>query len=296
MPRRSSSSSKNQVKKDARQQWLAIGAGIIAVVLLVGALWWFNPSAAKPSSATTTLLSAPIQTNSNLLDVQQVQAIIASYPQQRSFTANYTGSVYSDITTSPQPMNTNITSSYSRYNDSAFTSTFVSSPGAESFSTAAYYSANGLTYECTANATSNYTCQRATNPFNATDFGLSIFLTAITNSSNKSIAVSNSSVDGIPCLEMSTSSNSTLNESGMTIRGTESISGCIEPRYRIPLVLNLTSLSTASGIYTNATGSTRINPISETLRVHLLLVNLTNSSSQAQVENLPANARIVSGR
>jgi hypothetical protein len=270
---------------------VVIGA-IIGVVVLAGILWAaLGMHGSTPPVTTSTVLSTQTY-NSSQLSVDSFLSTLAAYNQQLTFTANYTGTIYTPLSTSPQPMTGNLMSQFQRYNDSAVSITSISSPEAGNLQTAVYYTSNGLSYACS-KSTLNYSCQQIPTAYNATTFGLSVFLGALSNSSAKTASHFNSSYDGIPCIAISTSTNSTYNDSGVIVKTSSIASGCVQPVYRIPLVLNLSSESSAAGSYLNGTKETTITPVSEQVMVNLHLVGLTNSSSQSAVTTLPANAVIV---
>lgn len=270
--------------------------GAIAVVIVLVALVWLASSTghASPIHATTITVNATVnaaQSSSGELSAQDIITLLSPYQQPQQFTANYTGSIYTAISTGAAPITGNLTAEYERYNNSARSYTDIVSSQAGVFKTMTYYSNNGIAYACAANSTSrSYICQSALTKFNASDFGLSMLLSAMSNSSSRTISVSNSSYRGTPCIGISSRTNSSYNNSGVIIATMAQVSGCIEPRYRIPLLLNFSSLSIASGTYFNGTTKTKVPPVSESLMVNMRLTGITNSSSQSEVQSLPANA------
>jgi hypothetical protein len=183
-----------------------------------------------------------------------------------------------------------------RYNGSALYITSEQSREPYPFNSTSryYYSTNGTSYSCTSNFTANYTCQPASVSLNLSTFGLSTFLGLLSvnayNLSDVPATVSNSSYNGIPCLATYIKVSNSTESSGATLSITDTLSGCIQPVYKVPLELNISAVGTESGSYPNGTV---MKPETVTLGLNLHLTNLTNSSSPSEVENLPANALIV---
>ncbi|MDE1865250.1 MAG: hypothetical protein KGH94_01260 [Candidatus Micrarchaeota archaeon] len=280
-----------------------MAAAVIVVILVVGAIGWFaiSGNAYKPVHPPYTSTSIPqINTNTNSNNgafESSAKALISklsAYPQQQQFTANYSGSIYTALSTTPTPLSGNLTSQYERYNNSALSVTSVFYNGTNTFKTAVYYSGNGSSYACISNATtSRYTCQTVRTEFNSSTFALSVLLGALSNSSSRSLAYSNSSYNGISCIAISMNSISSTNQSGVIINSTERLNGCIQPSYRIPLYLNISSYSIASGSYQNGSRRSSVPSVSESLSVNLHMTSLINSSSKSVVESLPANATML---
>ena len=293
--RKSKATSKRSAAPKGQQNIAIIGA-VIGVIVLAGIIWAaYGLGGSSPVSTTTAFTTTIASTSSSgQLSAQTFLSTLASYRQQPQFTANYVGTLYSALS-SGTPTTGNLITQFQRYNNSAVSTTDISSMQAGSLNTAVYYGSNGIAYGCTTGQTQNYTCQQIPTAFNASTFGLSVFLGALSNSSAHTVSQINSSYDGIPCIALSTLTNNTYNDSGVIVTTKSVVSGCVQPVYRIPLVLNLTSESTAAGSYQNGTGRTTITPVKEDVLVNLHIVNLTNSSSQSIVENLPANAVILGG-
>lgn len=288
---------KKGAKRSSQKALIAVGAVAAVIVIALAAVIWASSGNPAGHKATTTTMrqggSTVSQQSGEKLSAQDLITILSSYRQQEQFTANYSGSVYTSISTGSGPITGNLTSEFMRYNGSARTITAILSDQVGELMTSVYYPANGLSYACTANSTMNYTCQRVNTNFNASTFGLSSFLGSPSNSSSKTITAFNSSYRGIPCIGLSSRMNSSYNSSGVIVTTRQSISSCVQPEYRIPLLLSINTTSTASGSYLNGSRRTAVPPVSETVMVNLHLVNLTNSSSQSEVEGLPANAVIV---
>jgi hypothetical protein len=159
----------------------------------------------------------------------------------------------------------------------------------ESLNTTQYYAPNGTVYTCTSNSTGGpASCRSMYAPLvNASNFALYFFASG-NSTQGRGITLSNSSYNGAPCLMASGGSNSSANESGISIMNGETFSGCINPRYRIPLFLNLTTLTTISGSYYNGNSTVAVPRESERVLVRLRLSNLTDSAPGLQ--SLPANA------
>ncbi len=279
-------------------------AAIVVVVIIAAAIvliWVPNGSHGTPSTPvkhgiTTTIptIQTSNQSGSTLSSTSALVAALSVYPQQSQFTANYNGSIYTSLSTSPSPLSGTLLSQYERYGNSAKSVTSIFYNRSSQVKTAVYYSANGPAYACVLNMTTqNYGCQIITTEFNASNFGLSILLAMLSNSSANSLKIYNSSYNGLSCIEVSANTSSSYNSSGVILSSEQHLSSCIQPKYRVPLTLNLSSLNTASGSYYNGTTKTAVPTVSETLMVELHLVNLTNSSSESDVQNLPANAVMV---
>jgi hypothetical protein len=270
---------------------------VIAVVVIIAAaalLWWFSSGSHAKAALSPSTTIVQTQSNSNKVSAEALLAAISEYPAQSQFTANYTGTIYTSLSTNPAPMTGNLSSQYERYNNSAKSVTAIAYNKTARVDTSVYYSDNGPSYACILNTTTTgYACQAISTQFNSSTFGLSVFLAALSNSSSKGITVSNSSYKGMPCLLVSANTNTAFNNSGVLLTSNEQVSSCIQPRYRIPLTMNISSFSSASGNYLNGTTKTAVPPISEALRVNFHLVSIKNSSSKADVTNLPANAVMV---
>ena len=76
----------------------------------------------------------------------------------------------------------------------------------------------------------------------------------------------------------------------MTVLNNELFSSCVDPRYRIPLFLNLTTLTTVSGSYYNGTAKVNVPSESEQVLIRLHLSNLTASAPELQAATLAANS------
>jgi hypothetical protein len=248
-------------------------------------------TAAKPGQVQTTIVqSAPVGTP---VTANGLIALLAQRNQVENFTANYTGSAYTLVSIEPGPLTGNLSAVYERYGNSARSTTVISSGASGLVKTTVYYLSNGTSYECAANSSENYMCKQVETVFNASDFGVSMFLAALENASTKaSITAPNSSYSGIPCTETVAHVDTSYNYSGTMISTDERISGCIQLSYRIPLTLDINSTIVAAS---SGAGNAQTKPVSEKLLLMMHLVNLTNSSSEAYVEQPPANATLVSG-
>ncbi len=304
MPARRKSSRKipaRSAKSADRSKIITSAVGILVVIVaLVVVVWAYagHPATPKTSYATTSTPMAPIITSQRAasgpqISVQQLMSELSSSKSQNQFTADYAGTIYSSISTQPTAMTGNLLSQFERYNGSARSSTSVSSAQAGTFNSSAYYFKNGTSYACYTNSSSNPICQKANTTFNLSTFGISSFLGALPANYSNSISAVNSSYRGFKCTELSAKIYNSFNNSGVILNTTEYVSGCIQLVYKIPLVLNISSQTTAQGVYFNGTVRNRITPESQTVMVNLHMVNITNSSTASAVENLPANALVI---
>lgn len=272
---------------------ITLAAGIVVLALVVLYSSGMFDGAGKQAQSTTILQTQNAvaqQAGSYQISADGLIPSLAGYPQQEQYTANYTGFEEVQISTDPTPILSNISIQFERYNGNARTrTTEQSSVGSVPGPVYYYYPGNGIAFACTANVTKNYTCYRLTTSYNASNFGLSAFIGAL-NSSNQKITAFNSSFEGMGCIALFAENGSSYNQSGVVLESNQLISGCVAPRYRIPLVFNVTLYRKVSGRYQN--GST-ISPASELINVELHLTSITNSSSANSVESLPANAAIL---
>jgi len=269
---------------------------IVAVIVIVGIIWFamgHMPATTVPNTkstiAATPIISQNLPPGAYQISVPGLLAKLASYKSNTQFTANYVGYINTVISTNPTPIVGNLTTSYQRYNQSAHSITMIKSPQAGSFTSSVFYK-NGKTTACTTNSITNYTCQTINSTFNASTFGLSVFIDALPANYSEPMLAINSSFDGIPCLEVAAKISSSYNNSGIILSSTQYVSSCLQQVYKIPLEINLTTVNTAEGSYHNGTSITPISPQSESVTALLRIVNLTNSSTQSEVESLPANA------
>jgi hypothetical protein len=287
--------------------------GIVVLALVIIAIAWFGtghgtsaPSSSSPKApinqitGTTTPLNTTLPTltfptlsGGQPITLSAFLSGISAVKGPTQFKATFAGTVFSAVSTSSNQINGTITSVYERYNNSARSITSISSPLAGTFVNEVYYFANGTSYSCYSNLAANYTCQKANATFNSFTFGLSPFLTALPANYSRSLSELNSSYNGVPCTELLATFTGSRNNSGVMLNNSQIVSGCLSPAYKIPLQLNLTSLTTAKGSYFNGTAWTRIAPQSQIIRIKLHVANLTNGSSAADVASLPANAVII---
>ena len=294
--------------KSGNSNILLLG-GILVILIIIG-LAWVATSRGSSSPSTTSILQHPISqitgqttpgTTTVLPTLQgghpiSLSALLSSISKAKAvpqFTAQYAGTVFTAVSTSNTTINGVIYAEYQRYNGSARSLTSISSPLAGTFNSMVYYFANGTSYSCFTNTTSAVTtCQRINDTYNASSFGLSPFLSALPTNYTGSLSELNSSYKGIPCTALLSTFTHALNNSGVLLNTSAAVSGCISLTYKIPLELNLSSFTRATGSYYNGTAFRKIIPQSQSIMITLRLLNLTNSSSGSMVLSLPANAVI----
>ena len=273
-----------------------IGAAlaIIVVIVIIGIVAFMPHQPAKVTTIPTTTISQYIISGG--ITSQQVFARLNSYPQQKNFTAIYVGTIDMALPSPYGAINGSVYSSFERSGASALSKTSVVLPSVnQSFNTSQYYASNGIVYTCTSNATNVFTCTGTySSLINASNFAL-YFLASSNSSMGGMIGLSNSSYNGASCLMANGGFNTSTNSSGVIVTNLARFSGCIQPEYRVPLFLNLTTITMISGSYYNGTSTTKVTPESEQVFIRLHLSNLTNSSTASEVENLPANAIVLSG-
>jgi hypothetical protein len=290
--------------KPAGKSGLLVPGIIVLVIVLIAVVWvsgshiYGQSSSSKaPNRAVITSPTARATTTAPPKEsVQDFLAGLSSYGSVSQFTANYIGTISSTASAQSLTLTGTLRSQYQRYNGSAVAITTEKANQSYSFNstTRYYFSSNSVSYSCIANSTSPYTCEPTAIPLNISTFGLSTFLGLLGgNFSSTPITVSNSSYDGMPCLAATVMLRNSFNNSGAIVNSSDLISGCIQPTYKIPLLLNISAVDTESGTYRNGTVNTIIPAQSVSFSVMMHLANLTNSSSEAAVENLPANAVIV---
>lgn len=300
---RRKSSQKNQNSNVSRRaaksaNRMLIAGAIVVIILIIAALWLSASHApatpAAPLTTTSVLpsISGTTQPGSSYT-VQNLLTTLSSYKTPSRFTANYVGMITTSTPSASLNFTGSIISKYERFNGSALSATSEWSNQSVKFNTTSeyYFSSNSVSYYCFSNTTANYSCHSITIPFNISTFGLSTFLAALPGTGlDAPLTVANSSYNGMPCIALSAYiSNSTTN-SGVIVNTTVHVSTCIQRVYKIPLVLNISALDTESGVYYNGTSRVVVPTQSAQIMVGIRIVNLTNSSSEAEVTTLPANA------
>lgn len=286
--------------KSADRSLLIAAGAVVIVIVLIAAVWL---SVGHKSGTTAPVTTQPVitgqstvQGSSHQIAVHDLVAAFSAYNSPTQFTADYVGSVSFSDSVQSTVLTENIVAQYQQYNGSALSITSEQSgqPGTPNSTLKRYYFKNGTSYFCLSNSSADiYTCRQLVTPFNISTFGLSTFLTTLPgNYLQAELAYANSSYNGMPCLELSsTVSNSTADpmDPSVALNITTQVSGCIQALYKIPLQLN----DVETGIYYNVSrpGQSPLQSLREV--VNLNLVSLTNSSSGLQVENLPANAVIL---
>lgn len=286
-------------KKSENTHWLPILGGVIVVLIVIGIIWFALGSHAKPTTTTNTVpvissstgavTSNQGSSGTQALNTNALLSAFAAYPQHYNFTAKYVGHLTSLISSTPGPIIGNFTIEYVRHGDFALSNTVITSNQVGDLSTSIYYS-NNSSVSCIANSTGNYSCEQGPSAFNSSNFGLSVFLSALSNSSAAAITTHNSSYSGIRCIAVSELSNSSYNSTEAVLLSNSTVSGCIQPAYRIPLELNMSRLIT---IHSMAMNGSAPQSVSESLVLNLHIVNLTNSSSQADVGTMPSSSMTI---
>ena len=296
-------------KKAGNSYMLAAGAIVVVIIVVAGLLYFGMNKASTGKSAGVPNTSVPqigtgstvppttvVALGANQITAQKLITMLDAYKTPNMFTINYKGSVLSVVPSESFEIAGNIISQYQRYDtySRALTSESLNSANLTgNRTTAYYYSSNSLSYYCASNTTANYTCSPLTIPFNITTFGLSTLLgTLPQNLTQTVLTTANSSYNGMPCLAISATVVNTLYNDGVYLNTTAHITGCIQQAYKVPLTLDVNATDTESGTYVNGTTSTPVPTQTAIVTVDMHMVNITNSSSQLQVENLPANAII----
>ena len=212
------------------------------MIALAAILWVSSGSQVTHKLTTTTVRQAnstAVQQNGEKQSAQDLLSILSSYRQQKQFTANYSGSIYTSMSMGSGTVTGNVTSEFERYNDSARTNTTILSPQAGDLMTSNLLLRPTDLHVCTANSSQNYSCQGISTTSTPPTSGSPRSWRIPPNSSSKTLTLFNSSYRGIPCLGLSSRVNSSYNNSGVHHSNQAADLELHTPAYRIPLQLSI---------------------------------------------------------